>query len=147
MTTTSMRKETGPLLDPLDRNADLKTSYFSLVTLMSDSLICLQGACNEKGVIICPRAPGALFKICLDLTTAISPCIYTKYLQSSLTLCDLMDCNLPGSSPWDSPGKNTAVGGMSFSLSFHAPLNVENKFKIHSIWMITYILYKKATIH
>ena len=31
--------------------------------------------------------------------------------QSCLTLCDLMDCSLPGSSvPGDSPGKNTGVG-------------------------------------
>ena len=30
--------------------------------------------------------------------------------QSCLTLCDLMDCSLPGSSvPGDSPGKNTGV--------------------------------------
>ena len=34
--------------------------------------------------------------------------------QSCLTLCDPMDCSLPGSSrlpcPWDFPGKNSAVG-------------------------------------
>ena len=31
--------------------------------------------------------------------------------QVCLTLCDLMDCSLPGfSCPWDSPGKNTGVG-------------------------------------
>ena len=30
---------------------------------------------------------------------------------SCLTLCDLMDCNLPGlQNPWNSPGKNTGVG-------------------------------------
>ena len=29
--------------------------------------------------------------------------------QSCLTLCSLMDCSPPGSSPWDSPGKNTGV--------------------------------------
>ena len=27
-------------------------------------------------------------------------------LQSCLTLCDPMDCSPPGSSVWDSPGKN-----------------------------------------
>ena len=27
-----------------------------------------------------------------------------------LTLCNPMDCRLPGSSPWHSPGKNTRVG-------------------------------------
>ena len=29
--------------------------------------------------------------------------------QSCLTLCSPMDCSPPGSSPWDSPGKNTGV--------------------------------------
>ena len=52
----------------------------------------------KREVIICPRGPGALFKICLDLTTAMSPCMCTKYLQSCLNLCDLIDCSLPGSS-------------------------------------------------
>ena len=30
--------------------------------------------------------------------------------QSCPTLCDPMDCSLPGSPPWDSLGKNTGVG-------------------------------------
>ena len=30
--------------------------------------------------------------------------------QSSLTLCDPMDCSLPGSCPWNFPDKNTGVG-------------------------------------
>ena len=30
-----------------------------------------------------------------------------KSLQLCLTLCNPMDCSLPGSCPWDSPGKNT----------------------------------------
>ena len=30
--------------------------------------------------------------------------------QSCPTLCNLMDCSLSGSCPWDSPGKNTGVG-------------------------------------
>ena len=90
-----MRKETGPLLDPPDRNADLKTPYFSLVTLISDSLIVFKELAMKREVIICPRDPGALFKICLDLTIAISLCMCTKYIQSCLILCDLMDCSLP----------------------------------------------------
>ena len=37
--------------------------------------------------------------------------MHAKSLQSSVTLCDLMDCSPPRSScPWDSPGKNTGVG-------------------------------------
>ena len=37
--------------------------------------------------------------------------VHTKSFQLYLTLCDLLDCSLPGSlCPWDSPGKNTGVG-------------------------------------
>ena len=35
-------------------------------------------------------------------------------LLSPVWLCDPMDYSLPGSSPWDSPGKNTGVGCHSF---------------------------------
>ena len=37
--------------------------------------------------------------------------VHTELLQSCLTLCDPMDCSLPGFSVHgDSPGKNTGVG-------------------------------------
>ena len=40
-----------------------------------------------------------------------SPCMYAKLVQLCLTLCDLTDCSLPGSSVHgDSLGKNTGVG-------------------------------------
>ena len=38
-------------------------------------------------------------------------CMCVKSLQSCLTLCDPLDCSLPGSSAHgDSPGKKTGVG-------------------------------------
>ena len=38
-------------------------------------------------------------------------CMCAKSLQSCLTLCDPVDCSLPGYlCPLDSPGKNTEVG-------------------------------------
>ena len=38
-------------------------------------------------------------------------CIHAKSLRLCPTLCDPMDCSLPGSSVHgDSPGKNTGVG-------------------------------------
>ena len=40
----------------------------------------------------------------------IDSSLYAQSLQLCLRLCDPMDYNLPGSSPWDSPGKNTGVG-------------------------------------
>ena len=36
--------------------------------------------------------------------------VRSQSLQSCPTLCDPTDCSPPGSSPWDSPGTNTAVG-------------------------------------
>ena len=36
--------------------------------------------------------------------------MHAKSLQSCPNVCDSMDCYLPGSSMWDSPGKNTGVG-------------------------------------
>ena len=34
----------------------------------------------------------------------------SEVAQSCPTLCNPMDCSLPGSSPWDSPSKSTGVG-------------------------------------
>ena len=43
-----------------------------------------------------------------DSTLVSMICVHA---QSCLTLCNPMDCSLPGSSfPWNFPGKNTAVG-------------------------------------
>ena len=41
------------------------------------------------------------------------PCRVVLATQSCLTLCDLMDCGPPARlfCPWESPGKNTGVGG------------------------------------
>ena len=47
---------------------------------------------------------------CLGSLPAPSACVHVKSLQSCLTRCDPMDCGLPGSSPWNSPSKNTGVG-------------------------------------
>ena len=33
--------------------------------------------------------------------------------QSCLVLCNPVDCSLPGSSLWDSPGRDTGVGSPS----------------------------------
>ena len=64
--------------------------------------------CEVSGledVLECPRE------------TEPKDCIYTsaymhaKLLQSCPTLCDPMDCSLPGSSVYgDFPGKNTGMG-------------------------------------
>ena len=47
----------------------------------------------------------------LNLELPLHVSMRTQSLQLGLTLCDSMDCSLPGSScPWDSPGKNTGMG-------------------------------------
>ena len=52
--------------------------------------------------------------------------MHAKLIQLCPTLCDPMDCHLPGSS-WGSPGKNTGVG-------CHAlPQGFKNAFLINSI--------------
>ena len=47
-----------------------------------------------------------------DSGKACSQSMKVKVLvtKSCPTLCDLRNCSPPGSSPWDSPGKNTGVG-------------------------------------
>ena len=48
------------------------------------------------------------------LPVSTFPCVYWEWcclvVKLCLTLCSPMDCSLPGSSVWDSPGKNTGVG-------------------------------------
>ena len=53
------------------------------------------------------------FSSCLQSFPAAAAA--AKSPQSYLTLCDPVDCSLPGSCPWDSPGKNTG-GGCHFLL-------------------------------
>ena len=38
--------------------------------------------------------------------------VYVLVVQSCPTLCSPMDCSLPGSSPWNYPGKNIRVGSL-----------------------------------
>ena len=44
-----------------------------------------------------------------------------KVAQLCLTLCKPMDCGLPGSCPWDSPGKNTGVDSHSLLQGIFLP--------------------------
>ena len=59
-----------------------------------------------------------VFLICWSLST----CLYGKLFQSSLTLCDPMDCSPKGSSVWgNSPDKNTGWIAMPSSRGFPVP--------------------------
>ena len=49
--------------------------------------------------------------MCVCVCVCVRVCVLCLVSQSCLTLCDPMDCNLPGfSAHGDSPGKSTGVG-------------------------------------
>ena len=55
-------------------------------------------------------------------------------LQSCPTLCDPMDSSPPGSlRPWDSPGKNTGVGCISFSNAWKWKVKV---MSLSCVWLL-----------
>ena len=57
------------------------------------------------------RASGLSSGTCPSSYAGYFPgCGACSVAQSCLTLRDPVDCSLPGSSPWDSSGKNTGVG-------------------------------------
>ena len=53
----------------------------------------------------------SLFDVYLKLSqhSQLATCMHAKSLQSYLTLCNPMDCRLPGSFVYGIPGKNTGV--------------------------------------
>ena len=62
------------------------------------------------------------------------------------TLCNLMDCIPPGSSPWDSPGKNTGVGGHSL-LQGIFPTQGSNLDLLHCSQIPYHLARRKAQLH
>ena len=52
-----------------------------------------------------PREPA----ICISVNVSTRLCMHVSHSVVS-NCCDPMDCSLPASCPWDSPGKNTEVG-------------------------------------
>ena len=55
-----------------------------------------------------------------------------KSCQSCLTLCDPIDGSPPGSSPWDSPGKNTGVGCHFLSIAWKWKVKVKS---LSHVWL------------
>ena len=54
---------------------------------------------------------GMTWEFGTDIHILLCMCAYVLSLQSCLTLCDPMNCSLPGSiCPWDSLRKNNGVG-------------------------------------
>ena len=72
--------------------------------------ICLRERGEEKQKQVCPHH--LLRKLPVF---SFSACMHAQSLKSCWTLCNLMDCRLPGSSVHgDSPGKNTGLGYRAF---------------------------------
>ena len=57
------------------------------------------------------------------------------HAQSCPTLCNPMDCSPPGSSLWDSPGKNTGVGCHAL-LQEIFPIQGSNPGLLHCRWIL-----------
>ena len=75
--------------------------YLEAVLLLSDSV-------NSYTILLIPLTPTFICILNLSLSLSFSLCLVS---QSCLTLCNPMDCSLPGSSfCGDFPGKNTGVG-------------------------------------
>ena len=77
--------------------------YLEAVLLLSDSV-------NNYTILLIPLTPTfiCILNLSLPLLLSVSICLVS---QSCLTLCNPMDCSLPGSSVHgNSPGKNTEVG-------------------------------------
>ena len=71
----------------------------------------------DKGLLLCLQLTdemqnsllNSIFRKPVSLLQDV--CVHAKSLRSCSTLCDPMDCSLPGSSVHgDSPGKNTGLG-------------------------------------
>ena len=66
--------------------------------------------------------------------------------QLGLTLCDHMNCSLPGSScPWDSPGKNTGMG-CHFLLQEIFPNQGMNSPLLHYRWILYHWNIREALL-
>ena len=72
-------------------------------------------------------------EVCLPDYILLVRCLVT---QSCLTLCDLMNCSLPGSSVHgDSPGKNTGVGCHALFQGIF-PTHGSNPGLLHCRWIL-----------
>ena len=83
----------------------------------------------------------------VDLPTILSK-ITNEWLclaaQSCPTLCDPMDCSLPGSSVHgDSPGKNTGVGSLSL-LKGIFPTQASNPGLPHCRWILYHLSHQRS---
>ena len=59
-------------------------------------------------------------------------------LPSRPTLCDPVDSNPPGSRPWDSPGKNTGVGG-HFLLQCMTVKSIKWDMSFRKYWNVHFV--------
>ena len=69
-----------------------------------------------------------------------------KVAQSCPILWDCMNCSLPGSCRWNSPGKNTGVGSCSL-LQGIFPTQESNPGLQHCRWILYQLSHKGSCMH
>ena len=78
------------------------------------------------------------------LGTKCTGCVLCLVTQSCLTLCDPMDCSLPGSSVHrDSPGKNTEMGCYAL-LQGIFPTQGLNPGLLHCRWILYHLNHQES---
>ena len=69
------------------------------------------GSMVSKKISLCPCVCVCVHvRVCAHVHARACVCVCVLATRSCPTLCDPMDCSLPGSSVWHSPGKSTGVG-------------------------------------
>ena len=92
-------------------------------------------------------------KICISLMINLvmfsnfsCTCVCVLVAQSCLTLCNPMDCNLPGSSgPWNSPRKNTGVSCHALLETFS--IQESNLGLLHCRQILYHLSHLEAPFH
>ena len=87
------------LYDPMDCNPPCSSVGFSRQEHWSGLPFSSPGDLPDPGVkLVSPAPPTYICKwILYQLSHLGSPCVHAKLLHSCLTLCDPVDCSLPGS--------------------------------------------------
>ena len=106
--------------------------YLEAVLLLSDSV-------NSYTILLIPLTPTFICILNLSLSLSFSLCLVS---QSCLTLCNPMDCSLPGSSVHgNSPGKNTGVGTLSLLQGIFLTQE-SNRGLLYCMWILYQLSYQ-----
>ena len=88
----------------------LELATVSFCTLQMCLLLFWENILKSKRLASLPKYETHLCNLWFNNCLRQLVYVGSQSLQSCPTLCDPTDCSPPGSSPWDSPGKNPGVG-------------------------------------